>query len=184
MCERGCYCCYNYTSIKTSDAYFVQVFKLIPSKKFIATYENIQASQYCSWNYGYVLTDSIAIILICQYIAGALWGSMHKPHTSVFNVEFCRYGRYVHTFTGLYISACPATCIAWHYYHHVRLLCCPIPSLSSSNYVQWWDHAWATLTERDREMMAAKTRNKRATALHCLHVATTLMLTPQGSAFT
>ena len=49
---------------------------------------------------------------------------MHILDRCVLNVEFCQDG-----------SACPATCIARHYYHHVRLLCCPIPSPSLSNYV-------------------------------------------------
>jgi len=39
------------------------------------------------------------------------------------------------------------TCITHRYYHQVRLLSCTILSLSSSNYVQRWGHAWATPTD-------------------------------------
>ena len=96
------------------------------------------------------------------------WASVSEPHTSVFNVELCLYGSLIsHTVTATTCAYCPAPFCLLHQ---------AIMSNSETTLERHW--------QREKETMSVETRDKRATMLHRLCVATSLTLTPQCSTFT
>jgi len=106
---------------------------------------------------------------------------MSEPHTSAFNVEFCLYSMYV----GPYIAAIMAGS-AGRLYCVLLLPRAPTVLLhsASSKYIQQWDHTGVMPTEGEGKKKTTETQDKRAVALHHVHIATSLVLVPQCSTFT
>ena len=78
------------------------------------------------------------------------WVIVSKPDSSAFNVDFvCTVHTLVYMYVTNSVAGSAGTCIAHHYYRHMRLLSCPNPSPSLSKYVQQWDYTWAMPTERE-----------------------------------
>ena len=98
------------------------------------------------------------------------WASMSKPHTSVFDVEFCLCG--TSSICGTSQPAQLVSGIVHYYCHHMNLFCLLHRTSMSNSETMLVRHR-----QREGERTATGTQDKRAAVLRCLHVATSLSLT-------
>jgi len=125
----------------------------------------------------------------CHYSVDYYWASVSENHTSAFNVKFCLYGTYV----GPYAMAGAAGAASPDSHSYCGPLLPPlmysltlehICLMKSQNGVgQYRYTSWATLTDGVGKN-GYWDQDERATALHLLCVATSLMLAPQCSTST